>query len=746
MISLAGVDPADTADRRQALGHRPQVPRLSGSQRRRLLARAAVSARQQNQPPAAATRSATTKKMPTASNRLTKGWCFAIRTDDGVDGSIFETDESTPRRAAQRIETRGRPAGVSGHGRPAVAADGGQPRACVRWPTRAATRRKARPGSTALHRWIEQAEANRSGPGEPAGGGPRLRIRHAGGRPRLDGRIRPPPHDQGIAARAGHRHQRRNGRRCANAAGRAWRCSTNTRPPRRARRRTAAEHRGASARCFRQDIAAARQACGDLLKALAKQPLLYVPLAKGGNPQEIVAVRVRQHAIQDLLAWLPRLGLWVETCELLEVARQMERDHPVGPGAVTEFDELFKIGYRAIVESLVASSAHWPSAQDGEEDETQAEALVSCLEKLTESLLTSWLAHSRTLRLSVLERVHDKASWKKLVEFVERYGGELFYAAVFEPGQHPGDSASGRRPTGCTACRKTRATKPRKSCSTIWPRASRSTNVAEQLALVLESIVENYGEYRDYNSTTTQSDRGELLYMLLDFLRLRTRYDRVCWNLKPVVLAHEILVRRSQDQAARVWRQGPDRANPRRSQSVPDQAGRSAKEIRDANADRRRPPGRAVCPAAGDRPDSGAGRAGDRRGPPQRNRAEIRNAAARYRVLWPASRPASASMCPPGWSPWRKRSSRPCAHPPAAAGRRPGRHHPPDPAHAARGPPAARRLGQPAGVASPPRFSLTRHVSEDAAAIRFVLPLLILTAVNFLVQPWPKRKKSESKH
>ena len=61
---------------------------------------------------------------------------------------------------------------------------------------------------------------------------------------------------------------------------------------------------------------------------------------------------------------------------------------------------------------------------------------------------------------------------------------------------------------------------------------------------MLESIVENYGEYRDYNSTTTQSDRGELLYMLLDFLRLRTRYDRVCWNLKPVVLAHEILVRR----------------------------------------------------------------------------------------------------------------------------------------------------------------------------------------------------------
>src|SRR5689334_11395685 len=52
----------------------------------------------------------------------------------------------------------------------------------------------------------------------------------------------------------------------------------------------------------------------------------------------------------------------------------------------------------------------------------------------------------------------------------------------------------------------------------------------------------------------TQSDRGELLYTLLDFLRLRTKYDRVCWNLKPVVLAHEILVRRGREAAARVWR------------------------------------------------------------------------------------------------------------------------------------------------------------------------------------------------
>jgi hypothetical protein len=81
-----------------------------------------------------------------------------------------------------------------------------------------------------------------------------------------------------------------------------------------------------------------------------------------------------------------------------------------------------------------------------------------------------------------------------------------------------------------------------------------ATDAVECLTLILEAIQENFGEYRDYNSTTTQSDRGELLYSLLDFLRLRTRYDRIAWNLKPVVWAHEVLIRKGQEQAAEIWR------------------------------------------------------------------------------------------------------------------------------------------------------------------------------------------------
>ena len=96
-----------------------------------------------------------------------------------------------------------------------------------------------------------------------------------------------------------------------------------------------------------------------LSHTLADKTLLYVPLSKEGDVRQIVAARCRQCQLQDLLAWLPRRGLWLETCQLIETARRMERNNPVGPGAVTEFDELFKVGYRSLVESLVTSAQSW---------------------------------------------------------------------------------------------------------------------------------------------------------------------------------------------------------------------------------------------------------------------------------------------------------------------------------------------------------------------------------------------------
>jgi hypothetical protein len=73
------------------------------------------------------------------------------------------------------------------------------------------------------------------------------------------------------------------------------------------------------------------------------------------------------------------------------------------------------------------------------------------------------------------------------------------------------------------------------------------------LETVLQAVVENYDEYRDYNTTTTQSDYGENLFVLLDFLRLKTAYERDNWRMRPLVLVHEILCRRDRVAEVHGW-------------------------------------------------------------------------------------------------------------------------------------------------------------------------------------------------
>jgi hypothetical protein len=72
--------------------------------------------------------------------------------------------------------------------------------------------------------------------------------------------------------------------------------------------------------------------------------------------------------------------------------------------------------------------------------------------------------------------------------------------------------------------------------------------------VVLQALVEHYDEYRDYNTTTTQSDYGENIHILLDMLRLKVRYDREAWKMRPLALAHEALCQRGYDTLAALWR------------------------------------------------------------------------------------------------------------------------------------------------------------------------------------------------
>ena len=307
---------------------------------------------------------------------------------------------------------------------------------------------------------------------------------------------------------------------------------------------------------FADDIDRARnQLWPDLVEALGNSSLLYIPLAKGGDPGDIVEVRARQRAIRDLLVWLPRKGMLLETCELIELARNMERLQIAGAAAVTEFDNLFESGYRAIVEAIIAASN---TEQDDLlkskiNDGDSNEELLACLEQLTQMLLASWLSHSHTLRLSVLEKLTTDQAWQDLVRFIQRYGEDLFTQQFFNLGNLRGILHQGVNHWIYQLSENTEVEELPRLFEDLDGGLSRK-EAAEHLTLVLEAIVENYSEYRDYNTTTTLSDNGKMLYTLLDFLRLRSEYDRVAWHLKPVILAHEILVRHGFTEAAEMWR------------------------------------------------------------------------------------------------------------------------------------------------------------------------------------------------
>ena len=215
---------------------------------------------------------------------------------------------------------------------------------------------------------------------------------------------------------------------------------------------------------LRGDAAGVRKVWPKLIAACGRQPLLYVALARGGNPQRIVASRGLQAC--SAACW-PTCRGWAclrETVQLIDTIQEMETNHPVGPGAITEFDQMFKIGCRAIVRCLVAAAEGWPAPGDnrpGDDGE-----LIAFLEQTTEALLRSWLIHSRGVRLSVLETVTSETRWHELKQFIEHYGERPVHPAVHEPRQPPRHPAPGRR---CLLQRPDAKSPTRRSTSACWP-------------------------------------------------------------------------------------------------------------------------------------------------------------------------------------------------------------------------------------------------------------------------------------
>ncbi|HEY7315757.1 MAG TPA: hypothetical protein VH643_40885 [Gemmataceae bacterium] len=299
---------------------------------------------------------------------------------------------------------------------------------------------------------------------------------------------------------------------------------------------------------FAGEAAAAREVLTAFLDKFQSEPLLFTPLTEGGTPQQILRVRLAQTVLRALLSNLPRLGLLRETYDLLRTARTMEQAQTMRGRGVTEFNHFFQSAYQAVVESVVASAPTWGPRHDSDEE------LVSVLERLTAPFLTLWIEHSRSLQLSVLETLTGESEWRAVQAFVQRYGGDLFHARFMTLANLRGILHRGAGAYLDYLRDNPDPLRPIRLLDEIGETIRREDAI-RRLEIVLQAVIENYEEYKDYNTTTTQSDYGENLHVLLDFLRLKAAYERHAWQFRPLVLAHEVLARRGRAHTAVLWEQ-----------------------------------------------------------------------------------------------------------------------------------------------------------------------------------------------
>jgi hypothetical protein len=295
----------------------------------------------------------------------------------------------------------------------------------------------------------------------------------------------------------------------------------------------------------RGDEAKTRAALATLLQRLKSEPLLYVPISAGGHPRQILAARKAQALLAELLERLPQLGLLRQTFDVVRTARAMERVSPPEGRKVTEFDRLFPIGLQSSA-NAVLDLADGPAGLGGQE-------LLETLQRVARPYLELWLEHSKSLRLSVLEMVQTTEEWQAIREFVQRFGRDLFTVSFLHLANL---RAVLHRGVGTWLDELPNQEDPPELFLAALDGSLPRARAVQILDVIIQALVENYDEYRDYNQTTTQSDYGDNLAALLDQLRLKAAYERDQWRLRPLVLVHATLCRRGRLTEAEGWQGG----------------------------------------------------------------------------------------------------------------------------------------------------------------------------------------------
>ena len=302
---------------------------------------------------------------------------------------------------------------------------------------------------------------------------------------------------------------------------------------------------------FRGDVVFASACFPSLLRDLRKRPLLYVPFENGGQPAAILKARTLQAIIRVLLSQLPRLGLLSETFELLLTALHMERSIRPPGQAVTEFDRLYRMGLSNSVEALVESAARLKVSGP-----QRTQSVFRRVAKLLSAYSDLWISHSSSMRLSVVEDLHEDDFAEDVREFIETYGDDLFHTRMLTLGNARAILHHGAESLLKELEETVALTQNVKILDDLESGIIDRDDAIELSEFVFECVVDNFDRFLEYNTTTTYSDYGSRLFCLLDFLRVESLYDRFEWNAVPWQIVHEVLLRRNElDVAAAVQKQ-----------------------------------------------------------------------------------------------------------------------------------------------------------------------------------------------
>ena len=295
---------------------------------------------------------------------------------------------------------------------------------------------------------------------------------------------------------------------------------------------------------MREEPENARRILPAFQKRFRNEPLLYTPLSHGGHPRLILQASLAQMMLRGLVHNLPKQGLIRETYQLLRLARSMEANQTLSGPRITEYDRLYQLGLQAVIDALIDAA---------QRDGIEGMHLIDGLEAVVEPFTVTWRDHSQTLRVATLELITQDRDWSKMTAFIKRYGRELFHAKFLAMANLRGILLRGVGDYLKDLQAEPDPLHPLQLLDDLDQ--SIPLEEAERiLQTILQTLIENYDHLRDYHATTTQSDYGDNLHRLFDYLRLKARYDRAAWLARPLNMVHEVLARRD-GTAAALWRE-----------------------------------------------------------------------------------------------------------------------------------------------------------------------------------------------